>query len=342
MVDAPQHVRAGRGQRRAGVREGPQHLGGRVGVEPGQAEGGPDPGGQVGQALRDRPGPRPRAEQLGQDSIVHLRPPRQPGSRHLDRGQRPRRLGRHQQPKPTRPPAPGPLGGLPGPGAHPGFPGTAPARRRCWSAWTATTPSSSSAGPGRPSRSWSNRAGWPAPASPGRSGGVVGNGQASQAGPGGRERAGLAPAAVGGEQDRLGQAEVVGPVGPGPGPQQARVQLGGGRPDPAGPVGPLPLGHGRGQVPDRLGRPLGRAVLGDGLEQPPALGTNHRDPHGGSLPVPSDSRGQRLTITSSRPGAMSFGLGTTSRLSRWISGHRLASPSLALAMLDRVSPRLTL
>ena len=47
-------------------------------------------------------------------------------------------------------------------------------------------------------------------------------------------------------------------------------------------------------------------------------------------------------MTSSSPVARTFGLGTTSRLSFWISGQRLASPSLALAMPDRVSPRLTL
>ncbi len=50
-----------------------------------------------------RRGPRrPRPEQLGQQLVVYVGPPRQPGRGHLRGDQSARRFGRHQQPEPSR------------------------------------------------------------------------------------------------------------------------------------------------------------------------------------------------------------------------------------------------
>ena len=82
--------RAGRGGRRAA---GPP-AGGPVRPRPG---GRPDPGGAAGRNAADGRGP----SSLGQQAVVLVRPPRQPGRRHLGCGQAAGRLGRGQQAEPA-------------------------------------------------------------------------------------------------------------------------------------------------------------------------------------------------------------------------------------------------
>jgi hypothetical protein len=106
MVDAAQHRGPGRRHRDAGRAERPDDLGRRVGVDRPPAKGRHDligqrlqPPGPLGETVPPRAG-RPRPQQLGEQPIVHLGPPRQPVVAQLRRDESARRLGRGQEPHP--------------------------------------------------------------------------------------------------------------------------------------------------------------------------------------------------------------------------------------------------
>ncbi|MGY2074473.1 hypothetical protein [Blastococcus sp. SYSU DS0828] len=93
--------RAGVGHREAGLLECPQQLGRRIGVE----RRGPQRRADLAQQpLEHRGAPtgsRARAEQVGEQALVHVRPPRQAGVRHLGGHQGAGGLRREQQREPV-------------------------------------------------------------------------------------------------------------------------------------------------------------------------------------------------------------------------------------------------
>jgi hypothetical protein len=101
MVDLAQHPGPGVGHVDTGAGERADHFGGRVRVQPVHAERRVDLGGQLGQPAR-RPDRLRRAEQLAQQLVVHVGPPRQPRVPHFGTDQRTRRFGRDQQAEPPR------------------------------------------------------------------------------------------------------------------------------------------------------------------------------------------------------------------------------------------------
>ena len=77
-----------------------QQLGPRVGVEARRAERVAHLGDQRLEPLRPGAARRPRPEQVGEQPLVDVDPPRHAGVRHLGRDERTRRLRREQQPEP--------------------------------------------------------------------------------------------------------------------------------------------------------------------------------------------------------------------------------------------------
>ena len=78
-----------------------QQVARRIGIEGRGVEGRADLGQQPFEDRRPAAGHRPGAEQLGQQPLVHVGPPRQPGGGHLGGHQRAGGLGREQQAEAT-------------------------------------------------------------------------------------------------------------------------------------------------------------------------------------------------------------------------------------------------
>jgi hypothetical protein len=171
-----------------------------------------DAGGQLDQPA-GRPADRRRgAEQLAQQGVVHVGAPRQPGEAHLDGDQGARGLGGDE-------------------GAHAAGPGREPMRGREIGQRRRAGPLGGIdvrqdrerrsgrleveervlrvAGRRRGPRRWIGR-----------------DGTARQPGAGGGRRAGLPPGALGTQQERLGQLEVVAALDAKPSPYQTGIDLG--------------------------------------------------------------------------------------------------------------------
>lgn len=228
----------------------------RVGVEHAAAERLPELGRELGEQARLRAGDgRAGAEQLGEQPVVHLRPPGQAVVAHLGGGQRAGRLGGQQQPVP----APGlrlldgrqPALLLGVDGDHGGQ--RVGARRQLEPVGgeqrVLAVVGLRGAGLGQ----------------------VGGHRQAAQPGPGGAQRPRGAEPALVGEQQCLDQPKVVAAGDPAGQPGEQRVVAGlGGGPHPARVLGGLPPGDGGGEVGHGDGRAERGARLVERLEPPAA------------------------------------------------------------------------
>ena len=223
-----------------------------------------DASGQLGE-LAGRAADRGRlAEQVAQQLLVDVGAPRQPVDAHLGGEQRAGRLGGHQEPEPGR------IGGCVDPGllvaVHVEESVEARHGRR------------------RVEQGALRVAGWDRRL--GRR--IVRDRPAGQPGQRRRQAARLPPPSLVPEQQRLGQLQIVAAVHPDPGPDQPRIALGGGRPQPARTVG----------RPHRGGKVVGVCV-GGGVQpaQPGPTGSvgNGRNQHSPILAGGSDSS------TSARP-----------------------------------------
>lgn len=240
MRHLAQYVRPGGGQRHADPGERRHHLRGRVRVDR-AAE-------RVGEIGREPPqhlGPGARrgarAQQRRQQLVVDARAPRQPVEAHLHGGQRTRRLRRAQQPHRLR-------------ALDPGGPAQL-VRVHLDDGRQMVRPGRQAVPVGGEQRGLAVR---------GALARVVGDGQAAQPGPGGAQRPGMTVAAFVAEQQRLGELQVVAAAEPHRhAVQQARVEVVGGRPDPAGAAARFEIGDRAGEVGDRFHRPGGRPVVGD-------------------------------------------------------------------------------
>jgi hypothetical protein len=266
VVHAAQHPGPGRRHPHPVGGQRPQDLGGRVRVYR-AAERAGDPGRQVGHLGRPQPRHRARAEQLGEQLVVHVSPPRQPVEAHFRRDQAAGRLRRDQQREPPRmlvrrdPPL---LAGVHLDDGAQGRAGVGEDRvGRVEQGVLAGT--RGRRGPGRDGRSRR-------PAEPG---------------PGPRQGRGLTRPALPREQQGLGQGDVVAALHPHPGPQQRGVDAGCLRPDPPSAAGSLVRRDGRGTVIMPNDRPVAGAVLRQ-LGQPATVPwpRDDGDPHGSDSRLP--------------------------------------------------------
>lgn len=218
----------------AGLREGLDHVGGKVGADP-APEGGRDLVGQLGQPPGLAPARVPVAEQVVQDRAVHFRAPRQPGPVHLGGHQHPRRLGRRQQPHPRR------VFGQLVPPLLVGVDGEQVFERQPDGGVLRLEQRGLCAGRGGALRR------------------VGGYGATAQPGQRGGRRAGLSGAPFVTQEEGLGVLDVVAPLYAHPRGEQTWVHLGRGAPDPPGDVGPVAHGPRQVRLPQHRagGQPAG-------------------------------------------------------------------------------------
>ena len=100
VLERAQGGRPGVGDVQPGPAQRRQQLGPRVGVEARRVERVAHLGDQRLQPLRPGTARRPRPEQVGEQPLVDVDPPRHAGVRHLGRDEGTRRLRREQQPEP--------------------------------------------------------------------------------------------------------------------------------------------------------------------------------------------------------------------------------------------------
>ena len=258
MVDLPQHPRPRVRDRDALAGERPDHLRRRVRVAPAARRASP----------RSRPSARPAGAAARPSATA-----RRAGRAAARRARRPATAAR---PGPSpRPPGPRPTRPRPGAGTASGR--ASPRSGRAGRAYTATTSSMVLAGTGGAA---SNSVSC---ASPGgtaaRAGGSGGTGRPASRAAAAATAARIAPPPLGSQQQRLGQLQVVAPVHADAAAQQPRIDLHGGRPEPAHGV----VGLDAGGVPRRPHR-LTRVVE---IAQPHAAAPvrMNRSHHGVILPA---------------------------------------------------------